>query len=120
MFQYDRTDSKSVARYANCADELLYSSTGQIIWYGHVTEGVRFCKVSAKTALSVIDSAFLQPFEIVQNAGLVLDIGHCGAGSGGSHIRRRSGLKKAGKQAQIHSDIVDILCLPVEAIDIGG
>eukprot|EP00961_Rhodomonas_salina_P127751 1722344-Rhodomonas_salina.3 len=54
MFQYDRMDSKSIARAANCAHELRYSSTGQTIWYGHVTEGVLFCKVSANTALSII------------------------------------------------------------------
>eukprot|EP00961_Rhodomonas_salina_P199125 2686089-Rhodomonas_salina.1 len=57
MFQYDHTDSKSVARAANCAHELLYSSTGQTIWYGHVTEGVwsRFCEleVSANTLVGI-------------------------------------------------------------------
>eukprot|EP00961_Rhodomonas_salina_P222158 3004472-Rhodomonas_salina.2 len=55
MFQYDSTDSKSVASAANCANELQYSSTGQTIWYhdGHMTEGVWFCKVSANTALPV-------------------------------------------------------------------
>eukprot|EP00961_Rhodomonas_salina_P058511 786245-Rhodomonas_salina.1 len=54
MFQYDLTDSKSVARAANCSYELWYSSMGQTIWYGHLTEGVLFCKVSANTALSAI------------------------------------------------------------------
>eukprot|EP00961_Rhodomonas_salina_P193464 2611612-Rhodomonas_salina.1 len=81
MFQYDRTDSESAACAANCAHELLYSSMGQTIWYVHMTEGVRFCEVSANTALSAIkppSEEFLPVFIAIHHLAAELQTRHPG------------------------------------------